>query len=204
MENQEIEVKFYLSNLSAFAERVEKAGSHLESARVHETNLRFDFPDRSLSAGKRVLRLRQDEQSIVTYKGPARPEQGVTVREEIEFTVSDFTRTRQLLEALGYQVIVMYEKYRTTWGLEGVHITLDEMPYGNFSEIEGPSVEAVRAVADRLHLHWDARINASYLELFSQFKTSRKMEMENLSFAEFEGLTCIPQDLGVIPGDQGA
>jgi adenylate cyclase class 2 len=201
MENQEIEVKFFLQDSVAYQRRVEAAGAVLEIARVHEQNLRFDSPDRTLSSAHRVLRLRQDDQSVLTYKGPAESGSAVSIRQEIEFTVSDFIKARQLIEALGYQVMLMYEKYRTTWGLEGVHVTLDEMPYGTFTEIEGPSPEQVQTVANRLGLRWDARVNASYIELFERFKKNRGVDWRDLSFTHFAGARCVPEELGVNPGD---
>lgn len=42
-----------------------------------------------------------------------------------------------LLQELGYVVSEVYEKYRTTYKLNVLQITLDEMPYGMFVEIEG-------------------------------------------------------------------
>lgn len=201
MENQEIEVKFFVQDPTAYRKRIEAAGGALEIARVHEENLRFDSPDRALSSAHRVLRLRQDDQSVMTYKGPAQSGSAVSVRQEIEFTVSDFLKARQLLEALGYQVMLMYEKFRTTWGLEGVHVTLDEMPYGTFTEIEGPTAEQVQAIAGRLGLAWEARINASYIELFERFKKNRGVDWRDLSFANFAGSACRPEELGVNPGD---
>ena len=55
-----------------------------------------------------------------------------------KFEVSSFDNAKALLEALGYRVSVMYEKYRTTYDWGGCEVTLDEMPYGDFAEIEGP------------------------------------------------------------------
>jgi adenylate cyclase class 2 len=87
----------------------------------------------------------------------------VRLRQEIEFTVSDFEAARRFLEALGYHVALMYEKYRTTYDLEGVHITLDKMPYGNFIEIEGPDPASIRRINEQLGLDWEQRVPATHL-----------------------------------------
>ena len=100
-------------------------------------NLRFDDTEGGLRNAHRVLRLRQDDKARLTYKGPGSVEGGARLREELEFTVSDFETARKLLEALGYQVMLVYEKYRTTYALGGCEVTLDEMPYGSFAEIDG-------------------------------------------------------------------
>ncbi len=115
-------------------------------------NLRFDYPDGSLSANKQVLRLRRDTDIIITYKGPAQINQPVSVREEIEIQVDDHERAKHLLEALGYVVYMEYEKYRTTYTYNDVIIVVDELPIGDFIEIEGPNASAIHSMAELLGL----------------------------------------------------
>lgn len=199
---QEIEVKFPLRDLAALAGRLEALGARLVVPRVLETNLRFDTPDRSLTAARRVLRLRQDNNAVMTYKGPAALGEEVSDRQEIEFQVSDFAAARHLLEALGYEVSVMYEKYRTTYALAELVITLDEMPFGCFAEIEGPDAANIRAAAAALDLDWDARSTASYLGLFNLLQVGRGLSAQNLSFAEFDGVQVSMEDMGLRYADQ--
>ncbi len=89
--NQEIEVKFYITDLPALAQRLEGLGAHLVHGRTHEINLRFDTPQGDLLRQYQVLRLRQDNKARLTYKGPAQTLEGARARQEIEFTVSDFS-----------------------------------------------------------------------------------------------------------------
>jgi adenylate cyclase, class 2 len=201
MNNQEIEVKFYLTDMARFRSRVSKAGAGLITARVHEVNLRFDTPDRHLTRDHRVLRLRKDDAFRMTYKGPAQAGQAVAVRQEIEFEVSSFEAAQNLLEALGYQVSVMYEKYRTTFSLLNAEVVLDELPYGNFVEIEAPDVQTVQKLAGMLDLAWEARISDSYLTLFEHLKSKQTISAKHLAFAEFKGITVQPVDLGISAGD---
>jgi adenylate cyclase class 2 len=111
--------------------------------------------------------------------------------------VSDFDMARRLLEALGYEINVMYEKYRATYDLDGVLITLDEMPYGNFIEIEGPDGARIRQVAEELQVDWEARILDSYLTLFDHLRGKLGLKFQYLSFSNFEGVQVKPEDLGV-------
>lgn len=194
---QEIEVKFYLRDLAALERRLKAAGGQLTRARQHETNLRFDLPDHSLAAGQRVLRLRQDDRAVVTYKGPAQAGAEVAVRQEIEFVVDDYQAARRFFEALGYQVVVMYEKYRTTYRLPGLEVVLDELPFGHFCEIEGGSGEAIHAAAESFGLAWEARIRESYLALFERLKARRGLNARHLSFADLQGIEVNAGDLGV-------
>jgi adenylate cyclase class 2 len=195
--DQELEVKFYLSNLTGLESRLKANQAALAQARVHETNLRFDTPDLQLTRSFRVLRLRQDNQSIVTYKGPGKETDGVRQRQELEFTVGDFDTAKVFFEALGYQVSVIYEKYRAVYDLGAVHITLDEMPFGNFAEIEGPDGKTIRETACRLGLDWEARIIDSYMVLFDRVKTALDLPFRDLTFENFQGLMVPASALGV-------
>ncbi len=183
-DNQELEAKFFLSRPLALEERLKQNGARLKHARVFESNLRFDLPDGSLARRRHVLRLRQDERIRLTFKGAMALGQEVSDRAEIEVEVSNFEHTRQLLEALGYRVSVMYEKYRTTYELGGCEVTLDEMPYADFAEIEGPGAPAIQAVAKTLGLDWSARSLDSYLGFFERLRQAGRLQAKNLSFAE--------------------
>ena len=199
--DQEIEVKFYLQDLAAFRQRLLSAGAFLTQPRVKEINLRFDTPQRDLSQKAQVLRLRQDEAAHLTFKGPGALEGGVLSRQEIEFEVSDFAAARRFLEALGYRVFTTYEKIRENFTLAGVQVSLDEMPFGNFTELEGPNPEAIRKLAESLGLAWERRIAMSYLELFARLKTRLALPFDDLTFEAFRDLTIRPEDLGVQPAD---
>lgn len=202
MKDQEIEIKLYLSDLPVFHHRLEALGAVLIEARLHEINLRYDTPGGDLSRTAQVLRLRQDNLAHLTYKGKGDTRGEVYVRREIEFTVGDFQSARAFLEALGYVVSLMYEKFRTTYDLDGVHVTLDEMPFGNFSELEGPDADSIRRVADKLGVDWQARIADSYTSLFARLKSSLGLTFQDLSFENFKGIAVSPQDLGVHPADR--
>ena len=200
-DDQELEVKFYLANRRELETRIRDLGASRSSIRSFEINLRFDTPDGSLGASQKVLRLRQDTRARLTFKGPSQDRQDVTARQEIEFSVSDFAAARRFLEALGYQVSVIYEKYRTTYELEHIEITLDEMPYGRFCEIEGPDAATIQSVAERLGLDWSARVMDSYLAMFACLKERQHLEFRDLTFANFEHMNITPEDLGVRVAD---
>jgi len=202
---QETEVKFYVRDLSRIKSRLHELGAHLLQKRVLETNIRFDLPGARLRAEGRVLRLRRDTSTKFTYKSASTNEQGVLSREEIEFVVEDFAKAKRFLEALGYQKLVYYEKYRTTYALqpsEGfLHVMLDELPYGNFVEIEGETVDAIRAIANQLNLNWDAAVATSYTALFDRSRKALHLSVQDLSFADFKDIYVDAIHLGVRAAD---
>jgi adenylate cyclase class 2 len=170
--------------------------------RVLEVNLRFDTPDRSLTAAGKVLRLRRDTKSRVTYKGVGRLEGGAHLRQELEFTVSDFDTAKALFETLGYQIYTIYEKYRTTYKMDNVEVVVDELPTGDFLEIEGPDSESIKRAARQLGLNWEAGIMESYTVMFEHLKGRLGLTFRDLSFENFKGLEISPEDLGVTIADQ--
>jgi adenylate cyclase class 2 len=198
---QETEAKFYVQDLERVKSQLEKLGSQLIQGRVLETNIRFDLPGARLRAEGRVLRLRRDTDVRLTYKSASTREQGVLSREEIEFVVEDFDKAKRFLEALGYQKLVYYEKYRTTYEWNKTHIMLDELPYGNFVEVEGETIEAIRLVTDQLNLNWTTAIGTSYNALFDRVQRALNLSFQDLSFANFEGINVQASDLGVYAAD---
>jgi adenylate cyclase class 2 len=200
-EGKELEVKFYLSRRKELEAKLDTLGQ-IHAPRVYEVNLRFDTPDLSLTANGRLLRLRRDTKTRITYKGGGSIEGGARLRQELEFTVSDFDTAKALFEALGYQVYTMYEKYRTTYHLGNVEVDLDEMPTGDFLEIEGPDGESIQRAAQQLGLNWDARILDSYTMLFEHVRGQLGLGFRDLSFENFKGLEISPDMLGVMIADQ--
>jgi len=190
---RETEAKFYVNDLDKIITRLHELEALLIQERVLETNIRFDLPDGSLRSEGRVLRLRQDTEARFTYKSPSTNQQGVLTRTEIEFTVGDFEKAKEFLEALGYRKLIAYEKYRTTYALPRTsevltHIMLDELPYGNFVEIEGEAIELIREAADRLNLNWEAAIGISYTALFDRARQTLGLSFQDLSFENFNGM----------------
>jgi adenylate cyclase class 2 len=197
---EEREVKFLLQDIEGMRERLLAAGALVSQARVFESNARYDTPDGQLTAARRVLRLRQDTRVRLTYKGSAREGESISVRQELEVTVSDYDEMHAILTALGYVVSIRYEKYRTTYHFKELEVVLDEMPYGDFMEIEGPDAGSIREAAEQLGLNWEARCMANYLLLFDRLR-SQGLQAEHLTFDQLEGKTFTPDDFDLSPGD---
>lgn len=202
MNGHETEVKFFVKDLSRVEMRLRKLKAHLIQPRVHEANLRFDNPNGDLRRELKVLRLRQDTEAKFTFKGASEMrEGGVLSRREIEFTVGSFDAAKEFLEALGYTPVVFYEKYRTTYKLNDVHIMLDELPYGDFVEIEGEDINTLREVARLLGLNWELMVKAGYHALFERITGRYKLDPEQLSFEALKSVQISQEDLSIVPAD---
>lgn len=191
-DHSETEVKLYVADLDGLAMRLAAAGAALHSPRTYEHNVRYDTPDGDLSRQYVVLRLRRDTRVRLTYKGPARINEGIMSRFEAEVTVDDFETMDGILRALGYVPFVIYEKYRTTYQWGEVEIVLDEMPFGHFCEIEGP-LPAIQAALAALDLEGCPRIPTSYLGVFAAIKQRLGLTFNDLTFANFAGIAVPPE-----------
>jgi len=198
----EQEVKFCIKDLKALEKRLITLGTALKQPRTHEINLRFDTPDRRLTASFQVLRLRHDQRSLLTYKSARDAKSDVSASEELEVEVSDLKTAQAILEALGYEVIVKYEKFRTVYTLGEAEISLDEMPFGCFCEIEGVNSESIRRCAEALGLDWEKRSKLSYLALFSIAKEKLHLDIPHLTFDAFRAISVLPSDLGLMYADK--
>ncbi|MBP9501966.1 MAG: class IV adenylate cyclase [Candidatus Promineofilum sp.] len=191
--NLEVEVKFFVSNLDVMRQRLEQAGAESVFPRVYELNIRFDTSDGGLLQRAELLRLRQDTRARLTFKGPAAADitSEAKVREEIELEVADFDRMATILTRLGYAPVQTYEKYRQTYHWRGVEIVLDELPFGDFVELEGGEV-GIKAAASAFGLDWSRRVLTNYLGLMDLCRRTFDLPFTDLTFANFDR---IPVDM---------
>ena len=202
-EQRETEVKFCVFNLPRIEVSLRELRAHLFASRTFEVNLRFDMPNGDLTRAGRVLRLRKDDRVRLTYKDNSQQIEGALSRREIEFVANDFDSAKQFIEALGYEVVFIYEKYRMTFEYEGSHIMLDELPYGSFVEIEG-ELEMLRPIAEELHFDWSKAIPASYHTLFERLCKTHGLTFRDLTFENFKGIEVLPMDMAIEYADHKA
>lgn len=198
---KELEVKFYLANKHSLQKTLKNLRAKLVQTRTYERNLRFDTAEGELTSNSQVLRLRKDQANHLTFKGPSDVKDGVSARTEIEFSVDDFDKAQGLLEALGYRVSMIYEKYRAVYGLSGALITIDEMPFGDFAEIEGTDRANIERVCSQLGLIWEHRSLESYAVLFEIVKKNLNLGFRDLTFENFVGIKVDASHFSLFPSD---
>ena len=189
----ETEIKLYVSDLQGVQKKLEAAGATLKAPRVYERNVRYDDKARSLTPRGIVVRLREDTRVRLTYKDEGKAEDGIVSRFEAEVEVSDFDAMETILGKMGYSPYLVYEKYRTTYELNGAEIVLDEMPYGNFVEIEGEA-GTIKALIKTLEL-WNAKqFDGSYSALFERVRQKLGLKFTDLTFENFKGVKVKEED----------
>ncbi len=186
-ELREVEVKLHTPDLAVVRSALLAAGAKLVKERVFERNLRYDSADGKLIARGEVLRLRQDAAVKLTHKSDASVESGIVSRLEAEVIVSDFDTMHLILRRLGFHVALIYEKYRATYELLGAEVVLDELPFGNFTEIEG-AAETIERVVTALGLGGCQRMTGSYVDIFAAVKARLGLDARDCTFEAFDGI----------------
>lgn len=186
----EIEVKLHVPDFGAVAARLDELGATIKRPRTYERNLRYQDAAQTFHESGVILRLRQDDRARLTYKEPMDSEaatRGLHDRFEVEVVVDDYNAMHTILARLGFHAYMIYEKYRTTYHYGGAEVVLDEMPYGNFVEVEGDE-STINKVLGALNLQDAHRIPHSYGQLFAHIRHNMQLTFTDLTFENFRGL----------------
>ncbi len=140
----EIEATFIDINKDELHEKLKQAGAKLMQPEVLMKRVVFGLNDHS------VIRVRDEgNQIIMTYKDV----QSLTLTgtQEINVEVSNYQDTIDILKASGLRAKADQETLREKWELDEVELDIDTWPWiPSYVEIEGPSVEKVQEVAQKL------------------------------------------------------
>jgi adenylate cyclase class 2 len=140
-----------------------------------EANRVYDSPTRNLIAQGILLRLRKGRFATLTLKRPLKtPEDipGLKQLEERECRVKDSDAMDSILLGLGYERILEYEKFRSTWQVAPCRVCLDILSFGSFVEIEGTGND-IFETAGLLGLDPATAISATYHGLFQEHLATR-------------------------------
>ncbi|SKA81559.1 class IV adenylate cyclase [Desulfobaculum bizertense] len=144
----EVEIKYLNADLMALHKKLHALGGQWQACNF-ERNAVLKSSGKELLQQGILLRLRSDEDNVITLKTPAIGHDGLKVRHEYETTFGDFGTMMTIFETLGYSVAFWYEKLRETWQFMDCHICLDHLPFGDVVEIEGEA-DAIFAAAKAL------------------------------------------------------
>lgn len=140
----EIEAVFIDINKAELRQRIADAGGKLLQPEMRMQRVIFALDGHSFA------RVRDEGNKItMTYKRVDRCT--ITGTQEINLTVDNYDDAVAFLQALGHQIKAEQETLREEWELDGVELDIDTWPWlPTYVEVEGGSVEAVQAVAEKL------------------------------------------------------
>lgn len=151
--NKEIEARFLDIDKQKLANKLAELGA-LDKGDAVLTEIIFYDKENKWPDEGRFVRIRSTNGvTRLTYKH--NKAQTVDSAREIEFIVPDTHTTEQFLKGIGLVAFRYQEKKRHTFELSGVTIDIDTWPkVPTYAEFEGPSEEAIRAVAVKLGFDW--------------------------------------------------
>jgi adenylate cyclase class 2 len=192
----EFEAKFYPVDKEAYRKKLKSVGAKLM---LPERKMRRIIVDSVTHPQLKCDYIRvRDEGGLVrlSAKIHAGLKGKLSDQKEADVTVSDFEKTRQIIEAMGFDFDIYQETLRETWNLDGAEVVIDTWPgLEPYTEIESGSEADVRKVAEILGLSWENRIITSVKEVYSKvYKISIEAvskKIANLTFENnpFSGLT---------------
>jgi len=165
----EIEAKLKVDSLQEVESKLRQLGAEFLAEQL-QTDFLFDDANAALITTDRCLRLRRQsvtgcESFFLTYKG-AKEKNNFKKRQEIEIEIKEAESIQKLLSALGYTKVLVVEKTRRLWKLDGCFVALDQLPLlGAFVEIEGPDDKTITDVQQKLALADLPHIAKSYAQL---------------------------------------
>ncbi|PIE69114.1 MAG: adenylate cyclase [Deltaproteobacteria bacterium] len=136
-----------------------------------EQNQVFDTPTKRLKKKGILLRLRKTQTTTLTLKHPldaCDDIPGIKQLEELQCHVDDAQVLASILNALGYEEILCYEKFRSQWQVAGCTICLDQLSFGSFVEIEGTNNDIFETAA-LIGLDPQTALSDTYHELFQAY-----------------------------------
>lgn len=184
--NQEVEIKFRITDTRSLARKLETAGFRLITARTREMNTLYDLADQALRRRGDLLRLRRyGSEWVLTYKAKGKTGRHKS-RVEIETRVADGKKMDAILRAVGFQPTFRYEKFRAEWSDGKGHVVIDETPIGNLGEIEGPP-RWIDRTAKALGIDHSQYITQTYAGLFFEWKNQTGSPANDMTFAAVGG-----------------
>lgn len=164
----ETEIKIPVAELESLRVKLREAGAVEARAAHDEDNTLYDDAEGRLSRSGCALRLRvAGRRCFLTFKGVARFEGSMKIREELETEIGEPETLRAILARLGFVPRFRYQKRRQELELLGCTVCLDETPIGDFVEVEGDA-DRIYETLDRLGLSAAEAERDSYAGLYAR------------------------------------
>jgi adenylate cyclase class IV len=149
---REVELKSVVDDIDHRRMLVERSGGRLEfGGRL--VDRRYGDPAGRLLLIDHVLRLRvyitdRGREGHLDWKGPTQYEHGYKVREELSTRISDPDALAEILENLGYAVILEIDRHIWQYSLGQATIRFEKYPrMDDLVEVEGPPEAIEKGIA---------------------------------------------------------
>lgn len=168
MEKIEKELKFKITDPSLIIKNLLDNGAVILNQSKEKT-IRFDTPNLDLEKKGVFIRVREGSKKTITLKEKIGDNYDFKARKETEFQIEDIDNMKYILEKIGLTYIRIFEKYRINLSYKNTVISIDELPFGLFLEIEGEDNDLITVVND-LKLDINQKILGTYWDIFEEYK----------------------------------
>ncbi|MDD2657241.1 MAG: class IV adenylate cyclase [Candidatus Pacebacteria bacterium] len=174
----EIEAKFPDIDADTLRSALKEKGANLEHPEVLMRRKNYDYPDRRLEKMGGWIRVR-DEGDKITLSYKQLHDRTLHGTKEVNVVVDDFDKTCSFLEMVGMAAKAYQETKREKWHYKGVEVTIDTWPWvPTFVELEGPTEELVREVANDLGFDWGKAMHGSVETIYQMHYDFTEAEID--------------------------
>ncbi|MBD3406017.1 MAG: class IV adenylate cyclase [Candidatus Lokiarchaeota archaeon] len=178
----EVEMKLPITDIVSLQDKLELLNAQRLGISI-QSDMYFNHPCRDFSSTDEAIRIREsiddadsgkDKTIELTYKGP-KLSSGTKTRVETSIELKRMHNASLLLLQLGFKHVQTVKKTRTSYNLNGITLTIDQIDgLGAFVEVEKiveshediPRVEKqLNKLLDKLGLDPSTTIRVSYLEM---------------------------------------
>jgi adenylate cyclase class IV len=167
----EFEAKFYPVNKEEYRKKLTSIGAKLIIPERKMIRIVADKRANPMLAKSGYIRIRDEGNEVVRFSLKITAEKGgvLSDQKEIDVEVSDFDKTKKIIEATGVIFNRKQETLREEWEYKDAQITIDSWPGLNvYSEIEANSEEKVKEISDELGFDWEKKIITPAAEVYEK------------------------------------
>ncbi len=181
----EYEAKFYPVDKEEYRKKLLSIGAILAIPERKMIRIVADTRANPVITKHGYIRIRDEGEAIrLSLKITAEKGGVLSDQKEIDVEVSDFEKTKEILEAIGVKFNRRQETLREEWEYKGAQITIDTWPgLDTYSEIEADSEEKVKEIAGDLGFDWDKKIILPAAEVYGM---DIEEVLEKISFISFK------------------
>lgn len=182
VEKIEKEIKVKIADYKILLDKLLKSGAVVLN-KSKEKTIRLDTPNMDLEKRGVFLRVRSGSKNTITMKEKIGEDKNVRSRKETEFEISDVDQMAYILEKLGFTLTRIMEKYRINLQYKGAILSIDEMPFGMYLEVEGTE-EQIETITAELGYSTSDKVLGTYWDVFEEYKKENNLTGENIVFPE--------------------
>ncbi|MBI3638315.1 CYTH domain-containing protein [Candidatus Wolfebacteria bacterium] len=162
----EIEAKFLDINPEALQERLKEIDAELIYPERLMKRKVFEHPIKKQLDWLRV----RDEGDKITLSYKKLNDRTLHGTQEVSVEVNDFEKTCKILEGAQLRFASFQETKRELWKFEDSEITIDTWPWiPTFVELESPSEEKIKSLAEKLNLNWKEALHGSVETAYQKY-----------------------------------